>query len=152
MLNAKTHDNCYSNTVGVLNSNIILDSLMRAKSHYQVNTLPSYGRLNGTRRDGWCAKLNNDEQRLQVDLGKVIEVCAVAIQVDINGNKRVIDFKLAHTKSYEDGWPTYKDASKPRASNISWCCMVRFSTQRFEPRNRSLLYSLIFRVRVILRR
>ena len=165
MLNAKTHDNCYSNTVGVFNSNIILDSLMRAKSHYQVNTLPSYGRLNGTRRDGWCAKLNNDEQRLQVDLGNVIEVCAVAIQGDINGNKRVIDFKLAHSKSYEDGWPTYKDAdgseaaffrpkcpSKPRASNISWCCMVRFSTQRFEPRNRSLLYSLIFRVRVILRR
>ena len=89
---------------------------MRAISHYQVNTLPSYGRLNGTRRDGWCAKLNNDEQRLQVDLGKVIEVCAVAIQGDINGNKRVIDFKLAHSKSYEDGWPTYKDADGSEAA------------------------------------
>ena len=165
MLNAETYDNCYSNTIGVFNSNIILDSLMRSKSHNQVNTLPPYGRLNGTRRDGWCAKLNHDEQRLQVDLGKVIEVCAVATQGDINGNKWVIDFKLAHSKSYEDGWSTYKDAngleaaffrpkcpSKPKVSNISWCCMVRFSTKRFEPRNRSLLNSLIFRVGVIPRR
>ena len=116
MLNAETYDNCYSNTIGVFNSNIILDSLMRSKSHYQVNTLLPYGRLNGTRRDGWCAKLNHDEQRLQVDLGKVIEVCAVATQGDINGNKWVIDFKLAHSKSYEDGWSTYKDANGSEAA------------------------------------
>ena len=115
---------------------------MRAKSHYQLNTLPSYGRPNGNRGDGWYAKLNDDEEQLQVDLGKVTEVRAVATQGDINGNKWMIDFKLqlAHSKSYEDGWPTYMDANgseavrfgpkcpfKPGASNISRFCMVRFS-------------------------
>ena len=53
---------------------------MSAKSHYLVNALPSYGRLNGTREDGWCAELNDDEQWLQVDLGKVTELRTVAIQ------------------------------------------------------------------------
>ena len=67
---------------------------MRAKSHYQLNTLPSYGRPNGNRGDGWYAKLNDDEEWLQVDLGKVTEVRAVATQGDINGNKWMIDFKL----------------------------------------------------------
>ena len=108
---------------------------MRAKSHNKsdgYNALPSsYGRLNGNRGDGWCAEINDRDQWLQVDLGKVIEVCAVATQGDINGNEWVIDFKLAYSKSYEDGWSTYKKANgseavrfgpkcpfKPEASNI----------------------------------
>ena len=108
---------------------------MRAKSHdksHGYNVLPSYGRLNGARGNGWCAEINDKDQWLQVDLGKIIEVCAVATQGDINGNEWVIDFKLAYSKSYEDGWPTYKEANgseavrfgpkcpfKHKASNIS---------------------------------
>ncbi|RMX38443.1 hypothetical protein pdam_00016280, partial [Pocillopora damicornis] len=60
---------CYSNALGVSDP-LILDSLISAKSNYLVNDLPSYGRLNGTREDGWCAELNDDEQWLYVDLGK----------------------------------------------------------------------------------
>ena len=136
LLNAETHDNCHNNAVGVSDSSIILDSFMRAKSHNKsngYNALPSYGRLYGTRGDGWCAEINDSDQWLQVDLGKVTEVCAVATQGDINGNEWVIDFKLAYSKSYEDVWPTYKDSNgsevvrfepkcpfKPRTSNISW--------------------------------
>ena len=112
--NAEAFASCFSNAVGVSNSSIILDSFLRASSHYQSHgyiALPSYGRLNGTRGDGWCAEINDKDQWLQVDLGKVIEVCAVATQGDINGNEWVIDFKLAHSKSYEEVWPTYKDAN-----------------------------------------
>ena len=118
MLNAETHENCYSKAVGVSNPGIILDSFMRAKSHdksHGYNALPSYGRLNGARGNGWCAEINDKDQWLQVDLGKIIEVCAVATQGDINGNEWVIDFKLAYSKSYEDGWPTYKDANGSEA-------------------------------------
>ena len=43
-------------------------------------------------------------------------MCAVATQGDINGNSWVIDFKLAHSKSYEDGWSTYKDANGSEAT------------------------------------
>ena len=100
MLNVETHYNCYSTAVGVSNSNTFLDSFMRVKGHYQLNTLPSYGRPNGNRGDGWCTKLNDDEEWLQVDIGKVTEVRAVATQGDINGSKWVIDVKLAHSKSY----------------------------------------------------
>ena len=112
--NAEAFASCFSNAVGVSNSSIILDSFLRASSHYQspgYKALPSYGRLNGTRGDGWCAEITDDKQWLQVDLGKVIEVCAVATQGDINGNEWVIDFKLAHSKSYEEVWPTYKGAN-----------------------------------------
>ena len=115
MLNVETHYNCYSTAVGVSNSNTFLDSFMRVKGHYQLNTLPSYGRPNGNRGDGWCTKLNDDEEWLQVDIGKVTEVRAVATQGDINGSKWVIDVKLAHSKSYEDGWPTYMDANGSEA-------------------------------------
>ena len=142
-----------------------LTALRGKKNHYSVNALPSYDRLNGTREDGWCAELNDGEKWLQVDLEKVTKVYAVATQGDINGNEWVIYFKPAHFKSYEDLWPTYKGAKglevvrfgpkcpfKPGASNISWCSTVRFSSNRFELRNKSLLCSLIVRVRVVPRR
>ena len=112
--NAEAFDDCFSKAVGVSNSSIILDSFMRAKSHdksHGYNTLPSYGRLNGARGNGWCAEINDKGQWLQVDLGKIIEVCAVATQGDINGNEWVIDFKLAYSKSFDGRWQIYKDAN-----------------------------------------
>ena len=96
-MSAETHDNCCRNAVGVSDANIILDSFTREKSHYPVNALPSYDRLNGTREDGWCAELNDGEKWLQVDLEKVTKVYAVATQGDINGNEWVIYFKPAHS-------------------------------------------------------
>ena len=57
--NAEAFDDCFSKAVGVSNSSIILDSFMRAKSHdsrHGYKALPSHGRLNGTRGDGWCAQ------------------------------------------------------------------------------------------------
>ena len=112
--NAEAFDDCFSKAVGVSNSSIILDSFMRAKSHdksHGYNALPSYGRLNGARGNGWCAEINDKDQWLQVDLGKIIEVCAVATQGDINGNEWVIDFKLAYSKSFDGRWQIYKDAN-----------------------------------------
>ena len=112
--NAEAFDDCFSKAVGVSNSSIILDSFMRAKSHdksHGYNALPSYGRLNGARGNGWCAEINDKGQWLQVDLGKIIEVCAVATQGDINGNEWVIDFKLAYSKSSDGRWQIYKDAN-----------------------------------------
>jgi len=44
--------------------------------------LPHYGRLDGTRHNGvWCTEKNQiDEDYLQVDMGAVHSVCAVATQ------------------------------------------------------------------------
>ena len=57
-------------------------------------------------------------------------MCAVATQGDINGNEWVIDFKLAHSKSYEEVWPTYKGANDLE--------VVRFASKYcFSPENLS---------------
>ncbi len=69
------------------------------------------GRLHDTRGDGWCSAIpdsNNDW--LQVDFAKTIQVCAVATQGDVNGNEWVIDFKLSYS-SDGNTWNIYKDGN-----------------------------------------
>lgn len=68
-----------------------------------------YGRLYGDRGDGWCAaSASSDDDWLQVDFGKVIAVCAVATQGDVNGNEWVTDFTMSYSPegSY---WNRYTD-------------------------------------------
>ena len=84
---------------------------MTASSQFGDGYQPAYGRLNGDRGDGWCAKTSSSsEDWLQVDLGRTLEVCAVATQGDRNGNEWVTDFKLSYSS---DGnvWTPYKDAN-----------------------------------------
>ena len=81
-------------------------------SSLRNNSQAAYGRLNGNRGDGWCTKeaAQNDDW-LQIDLGKRFDVCGVATQGDINGNKWVTDFKM----SYLSGgriWTLYKDGNE----------------------------------------
>ena len=86
---------------------------MTASSQYGTafGYRPGHGRLNGDRGDGWCAKeaARNDDW-LQVDLGKTIEVCALATQGDVSGNEWTTAFKLSYSP---DGtsWTPYKDAN-----------------------------------------
>ena len=84
---------------------------MTASSQYSTRHQPAYGRLNGDRGDGWCAKeAGRNDDWLQVDLGETIEVCALATQGDRNGNEWVTAFKLS---SSTDGnsWTPYKVAN-----------------------------------------
>ena len=68
-------------------------------------------RLNGNRGDGWCAKegTRNDDW-LQVDFRKTVQVCTVATQGDINGNEWTTVFKLSYS-SDGNTWTTYKYAN-----------------------------------------
>lgn len=84
---------------------------MTASSQFDDHHLPSYGRLNGARGDEWCAEQasgNNDW--LQVDFNRTVEVCAVATQGDYDGNEWVTDFKLSFS-SDGGNWTTYRDAN-----------------------------------------
>ena len=69
------------------------------------------GRLNDTRGDGWCSAVSDSNSDwLQIDFAKIIQVCAIATQGDVNGNEWVTDFKLSY--SYDGNtWTTYKDAN-----------------------------------------
>ena len=84
-------------------------------SSYTTTDYSSYraynGRLHDTRGDGWCSAVpgsNNDW--LQIDFARIIQVCAVASQGDVNGNEWVTDFKLSYS-SDGNTWTTYKDAN-----------------------------------------
>ena len=68
---------------------------MTASSYHSDKFQSAYGRLNGNRGDGWCAKTaSSNDDWLQIDLGKNYAVCAVATQGDRNGNKWTKAFKL----------------------------------------------------------
>ncbi|XP_078364867.1 lactadherin-like isoform X2 [Oculina patagonica] len=102
---------CFTNPVGVSDQAKIPDQHMTASSQYGDGYQPAYGRLNGDRGDGWCAKESaRDDDWLQVDLGTTFQVCAVASQGDRNGNEWVTDFKLSYSS---DGnvWTPYKDGN-----------------------------------------
>jgi len=106
--------NCFDYPVGVSSPAIIPDNQMTASSYTTTNhsSCRAYnGRLNDTRGDGWCSEVpdsNNDW--LQIDFKRIIQVCAVATQGDVRGNGWVTDFKLSYS-SVGNVWTTYKDVN-----------------------------------------
>ena len=105
-------EGCYNNAVGVEDPDSIPDNQMTASSEFgNTSCLPSYGRLNGARGEGWCAaQANGSNDWLQIDFNRTVEVNAVATQGDIDGNEWVTDFKLSFSSDGGD-WTTYRDAN-----------------------------------------
>ena len=82
-------------------------------SSYTTTNYSSYraynGRLHDTRGDGWCSAVpDSNSDWLQIDFARIIQVCAVATQGDVNGNEWVTDFKLSYS-SDGNTWTTHKD-------------------------------------------
>lgn len=94
--------NCFDKPIGVADQDKIPDAQITASSYHSANYQPAYGRLNGNRGDGWCAKsANANNEWLEVDLGKLYTVCAVATQGDRNGNEWVNLFKVSYSVNRE---------------------------------------------------
>ncbi|XP_078372679.1 uncharacterized protein LOC144656323 isoform X3 [Oculina patagonica] len=89
----------------------IEDSAITASSFLDSSSKPCAGRLNLS--DGaWCAKTNDKQQYLQIDLGEVTKVCGVASQgrpgfID-QGGWFVKTYTLAYSKDGEN-WTNYKE-------------------------------------------
>ena len=67
--------------IGVQDKNKIPDSSMTASSYFDGRYYPYYGRLHETRGHGWAPKTKTDRtDYLQVDLGALHSVCALATQ------------------------------------------------------------------------
>ena len=103
--------------VGVTHSNKIPNARMTASSYYNNNTYPFYGRLTGWGYRAWCTKTKTDRtDYLQVDMGAVHTVCAVATQ----------GYRIWHwITSYkvhlsEDGvtWNSYKENDVEKVTKI----------------------------------
>ena len=103
---------CFNNPVGVASPSIIPDNQMRASSEQTSEFSAAYGRLNGTRGDGWCSKnALSDDEWLQVDIGEAIQACGLATQGDREWNP---EWVTAFTLSYSlDGknWEIYSEDS-----------------------------------------
>ena len=107
--------NCFDYPVGISSAHIIPDKQMTASSAYKNTTYKRFrahnGRLHDTRGDGWCTNISNsNDDWLQVDFAKTVQVCAVATQGDVNGNEWVTDFKLSYS-SDGNNWTLYKDTN-----------------------------------------
>ena len=99
-------------SVGVADRNRIPDARMTASSFYETYYYPYYGRLHENRRNGaWCAKTNSDRtDYLQVDLGTVLYVCAVATQGNKKQSQRTTTYKV-HLSTDGTNWNIYKEKS-----------------------------------------
>ena len=101
-------DDCYAWPVGISDQGKIPDNQMTASSELNIATLAAYGRLNGNRGNGWCGHSGDDW--LQVDLGKMVDVCAIATQGRRFRQPRVTAFKLSYSTD-GNNWTPYKDAN-----------------------------------------
>ena len=99
-------------SVGVADRNRIPDARMTASSFYRSDYYPYYGRLHENRRSGaWCANTSSDRtDYLQVDLGTVLYICAVATQGNKKQSQRTATYKV-HLSTDGTNWNIYKEKS-----------------------------------------
>ena len=83
--------------VGVEDLKKIPDKRITASTYYNTEYYPFYGRLNGNRGSHlvWCSKNEDDRTAyLEVDMGSVQVICAVATQGATDGSTKVTSYKL----------------------------------------------------------
>jgi len=114
--------------VGVADRNIILDARMTASTNYSSNYYPYYGRLNEQRgRAVWCAKTTSDRtDYLQVDMGTVHSVCAVAIKGAPKDAVWTTSFKV-HLSTDGVIWNAYKENNKEKVHYSKEVDNINFS-------------------------
>ena len=92
--------------------NAISDARMTASTVFDTRFYPYYGRLHENRGyGGWCPKTVTDRtDYLQVDMGTMLSVCAVATQGGKINHERTTSYKLQLST---DGvtWNAYKETS-----------------------------------------
>ena len=102
---------------GVADRNTIPDAWMTASTTYGSYYQPYYGRVNGKRgKMQWCPKTTSDRtDYLQVDMGAVHFVCAVATQWA--RDDRTTSYKL-HFSLNGVTWNTYKENNALKVSKF----------------------------------
>ena len=102
-------------SVGVADRNIMPDARMTASTSFRSDYSPYYGRLNETRGRGvWCPKTPSDKtDYLQVDMGVVHAVCAVATMGERTDDDWTTSYKLDFSLDGET-WNTYRKITSKR--------------------------------------
>ena len=105
--------------VGVEDRNTIPDSKMTASTFNSNSHYAYYGRLNEYRGSGaWCTKTSTDRtDYLQVDMGAVHSVCAVATQGHTAGDHWTTGYKV-HLCTDGVTWNSYKENNVEKVTKI----------------------------------
>ena len=91
---------------------------MTASTYFSSTYSPHYGRLRGTRGQGWVAKSPKSvKDWLKVDFGRTALVCAVATQGNVGGGLWVIDFSLSFS-SDGTSWIYSKNADGNKKASL----------------------------------
>ena len=108
--------------VGVEDRNTVSDSKMTASTIASGGYYAYFGRLNEYRGDGaWCAKTTTDRtDYLQVDMGAVHSVCAVATQGHRTGDYWTTSYKV-HLSTDAVTWSSYKENNVEKVTKIINC-------------------------------
>ena len=101
--------------VGVEDPHIIPNAQITASSYY-LSYYPHMGRLNGV--NGWCQKTTAiTDDYIQVDMGALHTVCAIATQGKKNGSF-VKSYKLSFSND-ESSWSVYQEQNIDKVWNNS---------------------------------
>lgn len=130
--------------VGVADRNKIPDAKMSASSYYHgtYHYYPHIGRLYETRGGkGWCPKTKYDRtDYLQVDMGMVHVICAVATQGKGTGGY-VASYKLSLSTDGAN-WNAYKEQNQVKVKKATHTSIVKL----FVAVHLSLAKIIIFQV------
>ena len=84
-----------------IEDNKLPDSAFTASSQMNANYAPKYARLNYKNADGdfggWCPQKNDLEQWLQIDLGKVSKITAIATQGRDGEARWTIEYRIMYS-------------------------------------------------------
>ena len=105
--------------MGVADRNIISDARMTASTIASSNHYAYYGRLKENRgRGAWCARTTTDRtDYLQVDMGPVHSVCAVATQGHGGGPHWTTSYKV-HLSTDGVIWNVHKENNVEKVNII----------------------------------
>ena len=99
------------NRIGVSDRSIIPDDRFTASSYYSDYYKPHYARLNG-KEGGWEPKTrDNSSDYLQIDLGAVFVIRAVATQGNSLGFEWTTEYKIS-TSTNSTHWTMYQSGGK----------------------------------------
>ena len=110
--------------------NKIPDARMTASTYYDSRYHPYYGRLNENKgAGGWCTKTTTDRtDYLQVDMGTVHSVCAVATQGLWSVHVWTTSYKV-HFSTDGVTWNSYNENNGEKVSKIYSCLGVKVSAE-----------------------
>jgi hypothetical protein len=108
---------CSNHSVGIPSSSLVPDHRFTATSVYDDRYQPYNGRLGAS--SAWDPRTNAAGQYLQIDLGDVFYICAVATQGSGHGAiEYVTKYKVLYSTN-NNQWTTYSESGAEKVNILN---------------------------------